>query len=81
MDLRTDSPYKTLLVSGALAPLALGATMIVHGGWRAALPAFAALAGLAFVVSLIRLLVIVERLAWAAPSAPRRRARLSSTPS
>jgi hypothetical protein len=62
MHIETDSPpYGTLLVSGALAPLALGATMIVQGNWRAALPAFAGLAGLAFLVSVIRLLVIGER--------------------
>jgi hypothetical protein len=31
--------YATILVSGALALLAFGATMIVHGGWQAVLAA------------------------------------------
>lgn len=81
----------TLLVSGALAALALAATMIVHGGWQAAVVAFAGLTGGAFLLSLTRLLAIGDGLAGPAPSAPRRRAparpeprpraRLSSTPS
>jgi hypothetical protein len=82
--------YRTLLVSGALAALTLGATMIVPGDWQAALAAFAGITGGGFLLSLTRLLAIGERLASPAPSAPRRRAlarpapssaALSSTPS
>jgi hypothetical protein len=72
--------YRTLLVSGALAPLALGATMIVHGDWQAALWAFAGLTGGAFLLSLTRLLAIGERLGWPAPGAPRRRALARPAP-
>ena len=72
--------YRTLLVSGALAPLALGATMIVHGDWQAALWAFGGLPGGAFLLSLTRLLAVGERLAWPAPSAPRRRALARPAP-
>jgi hypothetical protein len=72
--------YRALLVSGALAPLALGATMIVHGDWQAALWALAALTGGAFLLSLTRLLAIGERLAWPAPSAPRRQAPARPAP-
>jgi hypothetical protein len=66
--------YRTLLVSGALAPLALGASMIAHGDMQAALAAFAELSGGAFLLSLTRLLAIGHHLAWTAPSTPRRRA-------
>jgi hypothetical protein len=72
--------YSTLLVSGALAPLALGATMIVHGDWQPALAAFAGLTGGAFLLCLTRLLAIGERLAGPAPSAPRRRALARPAP-
>ena len=66
--------YGTLLVTGALAPLAWGATMSVQGDWQAALAAFAGLTAGAFLLSLTLLLAIGERLGWPAPSAPRRRA-------
>jgi hypothetical protein len=66
--------YRTLLVNGALAPLALGAMLIVHTDWRAALGAFAGLAFVAFVLCLSRLLAIGERLAQPTHSEPRRRA-------
>jgi hypothetical protein len=69
----TMRTYRTLLVSGALAPLALGATMIVDGDWRAALPALAGLSGVVFLLSLTRLLAIGERLARPAPAAEPRR--------
>jgi hypothetical protein len=72
--------YRTLLVSGALAALAVAATMIVPGDWQAALAAFAAITGGAFLLSLTRLLAIGERLAWPAPSAPRRRAPARPAP-
>jgi hypothetical protein len=62
--------YRTLLVSGALAAVTLGAAMIVHGDWQPALASFAGLAGGAFLLSLTRLLAIGDR---PAPSAPRRR--------
>jgi hypothetical protein len=65
--------YRTLLVSGALVPLALGAAMIAQGDWQPALAALAGLIGGAFLLSLTRLLAIGERLAWPAPGAPRRR--------
>jgi hypothetical protein len=71
-DARTT--YRTLLGSGALAALLLGAAMIMDGDWQAALPAAAGLSGGAFLMSLIRLLAIGER------PAPRPAARLSSTP-
>jgi hypothetical protein len=63
--MRTDL---MLLVSGALALLAFGATMFVHGGWQSALAAFALLAGVGFLASLISLLATGERLASPAPS-------------
>jgi hypothetical protein len=53
--------YGTLLVSGAVAPLAMAAAMIAHGGWQAALAAFAELTGIAFLLSLTRLLAIGGR--------------------
>jgi Na+-transporting methylmalonyl-CoA/oxaloacetate decarboxylase gamma subunit len=59
--------YLTYLVSGALALLAFGATMLVQGGWRAALAAFAVLAGAGSVLSMISLLATGERLASPAP--------------
>jgi hypothetical protein len=65
--------HRTLLVSGALVPLALGAAMIAQGDWQPALAALAGLIGGAFLLSLTRLLAIGERLAWPAPGAPRRR--------
>jgi hypothetical protein len=72
--------YGTLLVSGALAPLALAATMIAHGDWQPALAAFAGLSGGVFLLSLTRLLAIGERPAWRAPSAARRRALARPVP-
>jgi hypothetical protein len=72
--------YRTLLVSGAMAALAGGTAMIVHGDWQAAFAAFAGLAGGAFLLSLTRLLAIGDRPGWAAPSAPRRRALAGPTP-
>jgi hypothetical protein len=69
--------HATLLVSGALVPVAMGATMIVHGDWQAALVASAGLTGGAFLLSLTRLLAIGERVAWparAAAAAPPRAA-------
>jgi hypothetical protein len=77
---RAMRTYRTLLVSGALAPLALGATMIVDSDWRAALPVFAGLAGVAFLLCLTRLLAIGERRARRAPSTPRRRALARPAP-
>jgi hypothetical protein len=68
--------YRTLVVSGALAPLALAAATIAHGDWQPALAAFAGLTIGAFVLSLTRLLAIVERPGRPgrpAPGAPRRR--------
>jgi membrane protein implicated in regulation of membrane protease activity len=62
--------YRTLLVSGALAALASGAAMIVHGDWQAALAAFAGLSGVAVLLSLTRLLAIGEGPALPARSAP-----------
>jgi hypothetical protein len=56
--------YATVLVSGALVPVAMGATMIVHGDGQAALVAFAGLTGGAFLVGVTRLLAIGERRAW-----------------
>jgi hypothetical protein len=50
--------YRALIASGALAPLPLGATMIVNGDWQSALWPFAALTGGAFLLSLIRLLAM-----------------------
>jgi hypothetical protein len=73
--------YRTFLVSGALAALMLGATMIWHGDWQPVLGAFAGLSGGAFLLSLTRLMAIGERPAAPAPPGPRLRARLSSTPS
>jgi hypothetical protein len=72
--------YRTLLVSGALVPLALGAAMIAQGDWQPALAALAGLIGGAFLLSLTRLLAIGERLAWPAPGAPRRRAPARPAP-
>jgi hypothetical protein len=72
--------YRTLLMSGALAALAGGAAMIVHGDWQAASVAFAGLTGGAFLRSLTRLLAIGDGLAWPAPSAPRRRALARPAP-
>jgi hypothetical protein len=72
--------YRTLLLSGALAPLALGATMIVHGDWQAAFAAVAGLTAGAFLVGLTRLLAIAERPGSPAPSAPRRRALARPSP-
>jgi hypothetical protein len=67
--------YRTLLASGALAPLALGAATIVHGEWQTALAALAGLIGVAFLLSLTRLLAIGDGLARPAPAAePRREA-------
>jgi hypothetical protein len=66
--------YRALLVSGALAPLTLGATMIVHGDWQSALWPVAGLAAGAFLLGLIRLLAIGERRASPAPRAARDRA-------
>jgi hypothetical protein len=63
--------HRTLLVSGALAPLAWGASMIVHGDSQAALAAVAGLPAGAFLLSVTRLFAIGDRLAWPAPSAPR----------
>jgi hypothetical protein len=69
--------YRTLLVSGALAAVTLGAAMIVHGDWQPALASFAGLAGGAFLLSLTRLLAIGE---GPAPSAPRRPALARPAP-
>jgi hypothetical protein len=77
---RAMRTHRTLLVSGALAPLALGASVIVHGDWRAALPVLAGLAGVTFLLCLTRLLVIDERRAWPAPSAARGRALARAAP-
>jgi hypothetical protein len=66
--------YVTFLVSGALALLAFGATMIVHGGWQAAAAAFAVLTGGAFLTSLISMRASAERLASPASRPVRRRA-------
>jgi hypothetical protein len=62
-------PYRTLLVSAALAALALGATMIVDGDWQSALAAVAGFTGGAFLLSLTRLLANGERPARPAPAA------------
>jgi hypothetical protein len=72
--------YRTLLVSAALAPLAMGATMIANGDWQAALAAVAGLTAGAFLIGLTRLLAIAERPASPARSAPRRRALAGPTP-
>jgi hypothetical protein len=77
---RAMRTYRTLLVSGALVPLALGATVIVHGDWRAALPVLAGLAGVTFLLCLTRLIVIDERRAWRAPSVARGRALARPAP-
>jgi hypothetical protein len=77
---RAMRTHRTLLVSGALAPLALGASVIVHGNWRAALPVLAGLAGVTFLLCLTRLLMIGEQRAWPAPSAPRGRALARPAP-
>jgi hypothetical protein len=69
--------YRTLLVTGALAAVTLGAAMTVHGDWQPALASFAGLAGAAFLLSLTRLLAIGE---GPAPSAPRRRALARAAP-
>jgi hypothetical protein len=53
--------YTALLVNGALAPLALGASMIAQGDWQPALAAFAGLTVVAFLLSLTRLLALGER--------------------
>jgi uncharacterized membrane protein YjjP (DUF1212 family) len=53
--------YRTVLVSGALTPLAMAATMIVNGDWQSAFVGFAGLTGGAFLMSLTRLLAIGER--------------------
>jgi hypothetical protein len=66
--------YRTLLVTGALASLALGATIIAHGDWQSSLLAFAGLTGGVFLLSLTRLLAIGEQPASPALSGPRRRA-------
>jgi hypothetical protein len=66
--------HRTLLISGALGVLALGAATFVHSDWQAALTAFAGLTAGAFLLSLTRLLAIGERPAWSAPNAPRPRA-------
>jgi hypothetical protein len=77
---RAMRTHSTLLVSGALAPLAWGAMLILDTDWRGALGAFAGLAGIAFLLSLSRLLAIGERLARPAPSASRRRAPARPAP-
>jgi hypothetical protein len=61
-----DRCYRTLLVSGALVPLALAAATIAHGDWQPALAAFAGHAAVVFLRSLTRLLAIGERPAWQA---------------
>jgi hypothetical protein len=66
--------YVTFLVSGALALLAFGATMLVHGGWQAALAAFAVVAGVGCLISMVSLLATGERPASPAPSRARSRA-------
>jgi hypothetical protein len=66
--------YRSLLASGALAVLALGAAVIAHGGGQSALVAFAGFNVGAFLVSLTRLVAIRERPAWPAPGGARRRA-------
>jgi hypothetical protein len=64
--------YRALVVSGPLAALALGATMIAQGDWQSALGALAGLSGGAFLLTLTRLLAIGER--PAAVAEPRREA-------
>jgi hypothetical protein len=64
--------YRSLLVSGTLASLALGAAMIVHGDWQSALWAFAWFTGVAFVLSLTRLLAVDKGPAWPGPMDSRR---------
>jgi hypothetical protein len=53
--------YRTLLVSGALAALAVGGTTIADGDWQAALAGLGGLPGGAFLLSLTRLLAMSER--------------------
>jgi hypothetical protein len=67
MELKT---YRTLLVSGALATLALGATMIAQGDWQPPFAAVGWLSGGIFLMSLTRLLAMADRGPWPRPRLP-----------
>jgi hypothetical protein len=71
---RAVRSYVRFLVSAALALPALGVTVLVQGGWRAAFMGFAVIAGAGALTSVISLLVAGERLASPAPRPTRGRA-------
>ena len=72
--------YHTLVGSAGLTPAAVGAALLANGGWQAVAAAVAIVAGLAFLLSFIRLAAAADRPGPARPAWAREMDRTPPVP-